>query len=312
MMNWDQHLGKGMGSLNYQRLVLDAESNNLILTAKYSLIKSAKQLPAEVSQICPHSIIHGYVCNLIESGCFVRYIERLTGFALRSKATDDRRTNLSEAFYIGQSVRSYILDVSSETGRVTLSLKQSLCSSMDASFIQEYFLLEEKIAKLQLSDSKSLGLNWVEDFSIGSVVEGKVSDVKDFGVVVSFEKYNDVFAFVTHYQLGGITVETGSIVRAVVLDVAKIEHLVDLSLRAAFVDILTEETSKVDINKKKRKKESHKELEVHQTVDAMVEIVKDTYLVLSIPQYNFAVGYASLTDYSTQKFPPRQYVNGQR
>ncbi|CAL5321258.1 unnamed protein product [Camellia sinensis] len=230
-----------------------AESNNLILTAKYSLIKSAKQLPAEVSQICPHSIIHGYVCNLIESGCFVRYIERLTGFSPRSK----------------------------------------------------------KIAKLQLSDSKSLGLNWVEDFSIGSVVEGKVSDVKDFGVVVSFEKYNDVFGFVTHYQLGGITVETGSIVRAVVLDVAKIEHLVDLSLRAAFVDILREETSKVDINKKKRKKESHKELEVHQTVDAMVEIVKDTYLVLSIPQYNFAVGYASLTDYSTQKFPPRQYVNGQ-
>ncbi|GMP76051.1 hypothetical protein CsSME_00032894 [Camellia sinensis var. sinensis] len=311
MMNWDQHLGKGMGSLNYQRLVLDAESNNLILTAKYSLIKSAKQLPAEVSQICPHSIIHGYVCNLIESGCFVRYIERLTGFAPRSKATDDRRTNLSEAFYIGQSVRSYILDVSSETGRVTLSLKQSLCSSMDASFIQEYFLLEEKIAKLQLSDSKSLGLNWVEDFSIGSVVEGKVSDVKDFGVFVSFEKYNDVFGFVTHYQLGGITVETGSIVRAVVLDVAKIEHLVDLSLRAAFVDILREETSKVDINKEKRKKESHKELEVHQTVDAMVEIVKDTYLVLSIQQYKFAVGYASLTDYSTQKFPPRQYVNGQ-
>ncbi|XP_028055784.1 rRNA biogenesis protein RRP5-like isoform X2 [Camellia sinensis] len=182
---------------------------------------------------------------------------------------------------------------------------------MDASFIQEYFLLEEKIAKLQLSDSKSLGLNWVEDFSIGSVVEGKVSDVKDFGVFVSFEKYNDVFGFVTHYQCG-ITVETGSIVRAVVLDVAKIEHLVDLSLRAAFVDILREETSKVDINKEKRKKESHKELEVHQTVDAMVEIVKDTYLVLSIPQYNFAVGYASLTDYSTQKFPPRQYVNGQR
>ncbi|KAL7197319.1 hypothetical protein ACSBR2_019960 [Camellia fascicularis] len=47
----------------------------------------------------------GYVCNLIESGCFVRYIDRLTGFAPRSKATDDRRTNLSEAFYIGQSVR---------------------------------------------------------------------------------------------------------------------------------------------------------------------------------------------------------------
>ncbi|CAL5321872.1 unnamed protein product [Camellia sinensis] len=30
-------------------------------------------------------VIHGYVCNLIESGCFVRYIDRLTGFAPRSK-----------------------------------------------------------------------------------------------------------------------------------------------------------------------------------------------------------------------------------
>ncbi|CAL5418123.1 unnamed protein product [Camellia sinensis] len=251
-----------------------AESNNFILTAKYSLIKSAKQLPAEVSQICPHSIIH---------------------------ATDDRRTNLSEAFYIGQSVRSYILDSNIIFEAIIMLFDGCILYLRILSLgrkgldkileIADGFWLAEliktrAIAKLQLSDSKSLGLNWVEDFSIGSVVEGKVSDVKDFGVVVSFEKYNDVFGFVTHYQLGGITVETGSIVRAVVLDVAKIEHL-------------------------KRKKESHKELEVHQTVDAMVEIVKDAYLVLSIPQYNFAVGYASLTDYSTQKFPPRQYVNGQ-
>ena len=37
------------------------------------------------------------------------------------------------------------VQVNSETGRITLSLKQSRCLSTDASFIQEYFLLEEKV-----------------------------------------------------------------------------------------------------------------------------------------------------------------------
>uniref|UniRef100_A0A5B7AEH9 rRNA biogenesis protein RRP5 n=1 Tax=Davidia involucrata TaxID=16924 RepID=A0A5B7AEH9_DAVIN len=294
-----------------QLLVLDVESNNLVLTAKYSLINSAPQLPLELSQICPHSVVHGYMCNVIETGCFVRFLGRLTGFAPRNKATDDRRADLSEVFYIGQSIRSNVLDVSNETGRITLSLKQSLCSSTDASFIQEYFILEEKIAKMQMSDSKGLELKWVEGFNIGGVLEGKVHDAKDSGVVISFEKYNDVFGFVTHYQLGGVTVETGSVVRAAVLDVAKIENLVDLSLKPVFVDRFKEESSNIQTHKKKRKREAHKDLEVHQTVNAIVEIVKENYLVLSVPEYNFAIGYASMNDFNTQKFPSKQFVNGQ-
>ena len=85
---------------------------------------------------------------------------------------DDQRSQLSEAFYVGQSVRSNILDVgelsktkisqtghwtiyllfiygcfqvNNETSRITVSLKQSCCSSTDACFLQEYFLLENKV-----------------------------------------------------------------------------------------------------------------------------------------------------------------------
>lgn len=292
-----------------QLLVLDVESSGLILTAKYSLINSGNHLPLDVCQICPHSVVHGYVCNLIETGCFVRFMGRLTGFAPKSKATDDRRVDLSEVFYIGQSVRSNILEVNSETGRITLSLKQSMCSSMDASLIHEYFLLEDKIAKLQLSDSKGSDLKWVDEFSIGSVIEGKVQETENFGAVISFQNYNDVFGFITHYQLGGHTVESGSIVQAVVLDVAKMERLVDLSLKAEFVNRFKEDSSNIK-SKKKRIREAHKDLEVQQTVNAMVENVKENYLVLSIPEYNFALGYASLKDYNTQLFPSKQFVNG--
>lgn len=43
------------------------------------------------------------------------------------------------------SFHSVCIQINKETGRMTLSLKQSMCSSTDASFIQEYFILEEKV-----------------------------------------------------------------------------------------------------------------------------------------------------------------------
>lgn len=36
----------------------DIEGNNLVLTAKYSLIKSIHELPANVSQLQVHSVVH--------------------------------------------------------------------------------------------------------------------------------------------------------------------------------------------------------------------------------------------------------------
>ncbi|KAL5545605.1 hypothetical protein UlMin_005292 [Ulmus minor] len=293
-----------------QLLLLDIEGNNFILSAKYSLIKSAQQLPLELSQIQPNSVVHGYICNLIESGCFVRFLGRLTGFSPKTKAIDDYKTDLSEAFYVGQSVRSNILDVNSETSRITLSLKQSSCSSIDASFMQDYFLMEEKIAKLQSLGSNESEANWTDGFNIGGVVEAKVHEIKDSGVIVSFEKYN-VLGFITHYQLADTSVEKGSIIQAAVLDVAKTEPLVDLSLKTEFVDKFKEESSQTQKQKKKRKREASKELQVEQTVNAIVEIVKENYLVLSVPEYNYALGYASISDYNTQKLSHKQFLNGQ-
>ena len=87
-----------------------------------------------------------------------------------------------------------------------------------------------------------------------------MQDVKDFGVVINFEKYNGVFGFITHYQLNGTTAERGSPVQAVVLDVAKTEHLVDLSLKPEFLDRHREDSSNSQVGKKKCRRETRKEL----------------------------------------------------
>ncbi|KAJ7975951.1 rRNA biogenesis protein rrp5 [Quillaja saponaria] len=169
--------------------------------------------------------------------------------------------------------------------------------------------LDKMIAKLKYLDSGGSELKWVEGFNIGSVVDGKIEEVKDIGVVIGFKKYNDVFGFVTHYQLGGIVMETGSTIQAVVLDVDRAERLVDLSLRPEFVNGSKEGSSVTQ--KKKRKNSALKDLEVFQSVNATVEIVRENYLVLSIPEYNYAIGYASVYDYNTQRLPQRQFLDGQ-
>ena len=79
-------------------------------------------------------------------------------------------------------------------------------------------------------------LKWAEGFNFGTATEGRIQDATDFGVVIDFEKYNDVFGFITYHQLNGTTAERDSPVQAVVLDVAKTEYLVDFSLKLEFLD----------------------------------------------------------------------------
>ncbi|GAB2212728.1 hypothetical protein Drorol1_Dr00020709 [Drosera rotundifolia] len=155
-----------------------------------------------------------------------------------------------------------------------------------------------QIAELQLLDSSSSEETWAENFNIGSIVDGKIQKAKDVGVVVSFE--------------GGKTVEVGSSVRAMVLDISKAERLVDLSLKLEFVERLAKNDSEVQSSTKKRKKVSPKDLKVHATVNAILETVKEEYLVLSLPDHDYAVGYAAVSDYNIQNLTHGQFSSGQR
>ncbi|KAJ8448110.1 hypothetical protein Cgig2_031834 [Carnegiea gigantea] len=229
--------------MSFQLLVLDIEGNNLIFCLKYSFVHAAQQLPADAKQILSNSVVHGYVCNLIETGCFVRFLGHLTGFSPRKRALDDRNTDLSEAFYA-----------------------------------------EEKIAKLQGPDSGGSESDWVENFRIGCAVEGRIHEAKDVGVVISFEKYADV---------GGKALENGSTVRAVVLDVAKTERMVNLSLKPEFLK-RSDKDSNAPVSKKKRKREAK-------------ELKSEDYLVVSLLECYCALGYAAVADYNTQRLHKKQF-----
>uniref|UniRef100_A0A0D9WWN1 Protein RRP5 homolog n=1 Tax=Leersia perrieri TaxID=77586 RepID=A0A0D9WWN1_9ORYZ len=268
-------------------LVLDNEGQNIVLSAKHSLISCASDIPSEISQMHAGSVYHGYICNIIEAGCFVRFLGHLTGFSPKDKAVDRSVEKLSNAFYVGQSVRSHILNVNTESARVKLSLQQSMCSSPDCSFVQGFFLLDQKT------------------FSIGNLVEGEVGAIEEYGVILNFKSHPDVVGLIEHHQLGDSSVEVGSSVKGLVVDLS--DGVVNLSLKSELVRSVSN-----DGKKKKRHRAAVVDLELHEEVNAVVEIVKESYAVLSVPEYNYAIGFAPLMDYNSQLIPCHNYENGQR
>ncbi|WVZ62324.1 hypothetical protein U9M48_012085 [Paspalum notatum var. saurae] len=282
-----------------QLLVLDIEGQNLVLSAKHSLINNANDIPSDLLQMHPGAVVHGYICNVIEAGCFVRFLGPLTGFSPKDKAVDWRIEKLSDAFFVGQSVRSHILSVNAETARVKLSLQQSMCSSMDSSFIQGYFLSDQKIAALKYSNH-----DWAHVFGIGSLVEGEVGAIEEYGIILNFKDHPDVVGLIEHHQLSGSTIEAGSSLKGLVLDLS--DGVVNLSLKPELLCSVRKVGTK-----KKRQRATVADLELHEEVNAVVEIVKESYMILSIPEYNYAIGFAPLMDYNSQLFPRHHYDNGQ-
>ncbi|XP_015695265.2 rRNA biogenesis protein RRP5 [Oryza brachyantha] len=286
-------------------LVLDIEGQNLVLSAKNSLIKCASDIPSEISQMQAGSVVHGYVCNIIEAGCFVRFLGHLTGFSPKDKAVDRSVEKLSNAFYVGQSVRGHILNVNAESARVKLSLQQSMCSSPDCSFVQGYFLLDQKITELKHSGPSSSFHSWLKTFAIGNLVEGEVGAIEEYGVILNFKSHPDIVGLLEHHQLGDSSVEVGSSVKGLVIDLS--DGVVNLSLKSELIRSVNN-----DGKKKKRHKAAVVDLELHEEVNAIVELVKESYAVLSIPEYNYAIGFAPLMDYNSQLLPCHNYENGQR
>eukprot|EP01018_Ginkgo_biloba_P021204 Gb_10495 [translate_table: standard] len=294
-------------------LVLDIINQNLILSAKFSLVEFAKLIPSDIVQLKLQSVIQGYICNIIEKGCFVHFLGHLKGFAPKQRVLDGLNGDLSQCLYVGQSVRSQILNVDDKTGRISLSLEQSACFSTDASLVQGYFLDEDKIAKLHASESGGSDINWAENFNIGSCIDGEIQEIKEYGIIVNLKEHKDIVGFITHYQLGGVSVEIGTVVQALILDVVKSDGIVDLSLRPELVQHSKEgESKRRPLTKRRRKSELHSNLELHQKVDAVVELVKDDYLVLSLPEHGNAIAFASTHDYNMRMDSHKHYTTGQK
>jgi rRNA biogenesis protein RRP5 len=130
---------------------------------------------------------------------------------------------------VGQSVCAQVLKVKEDVDKFSLSLKQSVCFSTDASLVEGYFVEEEKLFELSTKSAGNAKDEWSEDLKIGTYVEGEIQDIKDCGVIMNLYRHKEIVGFLTHYQLSD-AVEVGKKVTARVLNVVKADGIVGLTL----------------------------------------------------------------------------------
>jgi predicted RNA-binding protein with RPS1 domain len=60
---------------------------------------------------CNVCVVQGYIANITEKGCFVRFLKHLTGLASIPQVADEFVSDANHHFTVGQSVRAHVLEV---------------------------------------------------------------------------------------------------------------------------------------------------------------------------------------------------------
>eukprot|EP00798_Chlamydomonas_sp_ICE-L_P000495 gene495-1901_t len=184
------------------------------------------------------------------------------------------------------------------------------------------------------TDSESAAAKWDKDLKVGSLVSGSVHGVESYGAICDLDPHPDLVGIIRpHQEESEVAVVVGAPVTGRVLDVSKQEGIVDLSLKAEMVKAgevkgsALKELIASDLNVVHQhcyvlhasqcfymqptyfptlmkssvlKKLIAKDLKVGAKVEAVVEMVKESYLVLSLPEQGGVLAFAATTDYNTQ------------
>ncbi|GBG61584.1 hypothetical protein CBR_g22381 [Chara braunii] len=315
-----QLLKKGVSLEELLVLGKDPKKRLAELSAKHALVSSANSLVKCRSELQLNTFCQGYVKNITSVGVFVCFLNHITGLARMSLLADTFVTDPEQHYQEGQTVRAQFVEFDEERGRIKLNLKPSVCPSVDASLLRAYFIEQAKIAELTVRAGGNGDLSLLKTFPIGSLVDGVIEEKKEYGIIVNLPQHEEVVGFLTHFQAVS-DVRIGQKVKARVLDVTVVDNIVDLSLRNTTA-ASGGDTDKVQKKKKRKKDEELASAQesnaraapkLFEVVKVEVELVKNEYLVVSLPNHGGAIGFAATHDYNLRNVDAHEvFWPGQR
>ncbi|KAJ2786363.1 rRNA biogenesis protein rrp5 [Coemansia interrupta] len=278
-------------------------------SAKPALIKAAKAgcLPASTEEFVAGKTLVGWVSNTATFGVFVSFANSVTVLAPLDMLSDRYVAAPSELFFRDQTVVVSVTKVEKEESgsKVFVSLKGSAADPEATGFVGPtdyllgYFDALEGNAESAVVDA------------IGTKLQITVKQKLPYGLVVS-PVGGDILpqsfsGFITADQAKEKIdqVSEGTVVAACVLDVDSNKKIADCSLRGALVDANASAKGKDGL------KALSKAVKKTQETDVVVEIIKEDYLVLSMPQFGNAIAFASTKTYNDCSKPFTRYKVGQ-
>jgi len=169
-------------------------------------------------------------------------------------------------------------------------LKQSKCASSDNSYLKSWFGDQEFLttSKPELLNHTvtpaATGSTLERKFKIGDVVTVKVKSQETYGTLFAHKgsKYSG-FATLEHTKNNEL--KPGKEVTAVILDIDDSKKLMDLSLKPSLIKSRQQAaTGALAVAALLQKKKD---------IKADIELVKESYLVVSIPSHESVIGFVS-------------------
>ncbi|KAF9977457.1 rRNA biogenesis protein rrp5 [Actinomortierella ambigua] len=300
----------------------DDKRGSVVVSKKPLLVLAAKanQLAKDLASVKPGDVLAGFVRGVTAQNVYVEFANGLSAVAFRQSLSDQFVTDANKFFVRNQSVLAKVLRVDAAENKIEVTLKPSEVNTSTVDYLDQAEFLGSYFKQLERLVRKN---NTNPPIAACALVE--VQQMESYGWIVSLGEGKD--GFVTLEQAKGVEGKKGLKTVAKVLDVDFEKEIIDFTLRKPLISkeeqkdataaaakgttaagamfIRAVETYKKSIEKLNGLKKDNK------TVEAVIELVKDNYLVLSIPQVNHQIAFAATKSFNNREEPFMRYKAGQ-
>ena len=292
----DIHSQLKEGSILNSLMILykDGNNNQIFLTMKKLLIDAhkAKQLPEKFEQVKVNTIIPGYVKYITTNYSVISFLDELIGVVIKDNVSDDYVKTIDSKLKLGKTVLALVTEVDKEKKQFNLSLKLSECEKADnaSKYLNkdmiDYFTTLDEIsttnyeAKKEKNRKKNLA-QW-KNLEIGGPVEGFIKTNVPAGTVVELKGKITGLILKDHFE--GEEKKIGASVKGRIMDIDVKNNVVNITMKSELV---------------KGDAKIPKELTAKgKMVDAIVQLVKQNYIIVSLPKYGQQLAYLSENGYN--------------
>ncbi|CAG8443978.1 414_t:CDS:10, partial [Scutellospora calospora] len=278
---------------------------------KHLLIEAAKhgKLPKSIQDVEVGSIIPGYVKSITDYAVFIGFLGGFSARAMRHvrMIADHYVASPVGLFYPHQSVICRVISVDIENSRCEVSLKSSDTPITALPYITQGDFIRTYFSELLPQNEQTSLLTTEKKFNIGEFVKCKVKKQISERGVLGFE-VNVLLEDNTSAKVKGFIhedqancrdegVKEDDILYGVVIDLDMKGKRVDLAVRSELINKFKDQNSQPTDNKQKELKKIAKR---GITVDAVVELVKEDYIIVSLPEQCNTIAFAAAKSYNNR------------
>jgi small subunit ribosomal protein S1 len=195
----------------FKIIKLDSLRKNIVVSRKKYIEEEKERQKIEyLKSLNKNQLVTGVVKNIVDYGAFIEIEHGIVGLLHINDMSWGRISHPSQIVSVGEKIEVVVLDVNLEKQVVSFGLKQKTSNPWD---------------------------NIEEKYPVGSVVEGKIVNITDYGAFIKLEEGVEGLLHISEFSWTGRIrnpseiLSPGDTIKVKVIDIKKDEQKISFSLR---------------------------------------------------------------------------------